>query len=323
MIDLFHNITLPGIGTMGSNPNYDFQVYVGQTQTTLLQYHTWRKPRGCKMVYMIAVGGGSSGSIGTNTAATGGGGAGGGSGAQSILVIPSFFLPDELFVQAGWGGIPGTLSGTNNSAGTPSYVVLEPATSLTAQLTVLFANGGPIGSANPTTTTGGTATLTAAAATITNMCYAGRGFYNFLAGVGGRAGGSSTPTAGANITLPTTGLIVTGGAGGGGSTTTGGAGGGVTGVGFGENFPSIASPAAASGATPAQSGSSGLFIPWRTLYGGTGGGGATTTAGGNAGAGGDGAPGCGGGGNGASNTTNPTLAAGGTGGPGFVIIISW
>ena len=86
------------------SPNVDVQRFFGPATAGLTQWETWRKPRGCKMVYMIGVGGGSSGGVGVNTGTTSGGGAGGGSGAQSSLLIPAMFVPDILYVQAGAGG---------------------------------------------------------------------------------------------------------------------------------------------------------------------------------------------------------------------------
>jgi hypothetical protein len=311
-----------------NNPNIDVQTFIGQAQTTAGaatgEWKTWRKPRGAKFVYMIAVGGGASGGVALNTAATSGGGAGGGSGAQSTLMIPAMFLPDVLYIQAGLGGVqPATLvSAATNVAGIPTYVAIEPWNTAAAQSTLLFANGGQIGIAAATSTTGGTATVAASSASIANMPLAGRGAYQFFAGQAGSAGGSST-TAGIAQTYPTTGLMVQGGAGGGGSSTSGQAGGAITLAGFGDNFPAITGGTAAVTSTPAGSGSGGTMLKMFQYTGGSGGGGSTTTAGGLAGAGGNGAPGCGGGGAGGSNTTVTTLGRPGDGGPGFVYIYSW
>jgi len=320
MLDFNHILT---------NPNIDVQTFIGQAQTTAGaatgEWKTWRKPRGAKFVYMIAVGGGASGGCGLNTSATNsGGGPGGGSGAQSTLMIPAMFLPDVLYIQAGLGGSqPATLvSAALGVAGTITYVALEPWNTLSAQLTVLFANAGAATTA-ATTTTGGTGGTAAAVATIANMPLAGRGAYQFFAGQAGSAGGTNA-TAGVAQTYPTTGLMVQGGAGGGG--TAGGsaqAGGAITLAGFGDSFPAIVGGAAAVTSTPAGAGSGGTMLKMFQYTGGTGGGGSTQTAGGLAGAGGNGAPGCGGGGAGGSNTTVTTLGRPGDGGPGFVYIYSW
>lgn len=308
-----------------SDPNVNIQYFEGMSATTLTQWQTWRKPRGVKMVYMIGVGGGSSGGCGLNTAATSGGGAGGGSGAQSTLIIPATYLPDILYVQAGQGGRqPATLvSAAVGVAGTITLVAIEPYTVGNTNATILSATGGLVTGTAATTTAGGLAGTNATLPLITNQPLAGRGVYQFLAGQAGAAGGASTPTAGANVTIPTTGLMVTGGAGGGGSTTTAAAGGSITGAGF-QFFPTLTGGTAAVTSTPAGN-SQGAFKARNFLlnYGGAGGGAATTVAGGLASAGGNGAPGCGGGGAGGSNTTNATLARPGDGGPGFVLILSW
>ena len=308
-----------------SDPNVNIQYFEGLSATTLTQWQTWRKPRGVKMVYMIGVGGGSSGGCGLNSAATSGGGAGGGSGAQTSLIIPATYLPDVLYVQAGQGGRqPATLvSAAVGVAGTITQVAVEPYTVTTANTTLLLATGGLVTGTAATTTAGGLAGTAATLPTITQQPLAGRGVYQFLAGQAGTAGGASTPTAGTSVVIPTTGLMVTGGAGGGGSTTTAAAGGGITGAGF-QFFPTLTGGAAAVTSTPAGN-SQGAFKArnFQLNYGGAGGGAATTVAGGLASAGGNGAPGCGGGGAGGSNTTNATLARPGDGGPGFVLILSW
>lgn len=306
------------------SPNVDIQKFYGDVGTTLIQWKTWRKPRGCKFVYMIGVGGGSSGGVGLNTGTTSGGGAGGGSGAQTMLLIPAMFLPDILYVQPGRGGAAVSASGGVGAAGVLTLVAFEPYTTTTAGLTVLFANGGGATGTAATITAGGAAGTAAAVATIANMPMAGKGVYQFFAGQAGGAGGSSTvaPTA---LALPTTGLMVTGGAGGGG---TGGAtalaGANITGIGLGNGLlPTLTGGAAGTGATPAGRGAGGFIAQnFMMNYGGTGGGGATVTAGGLAGAGGIAAPGCGGGGGGGATTTNTTMLSG-DGGPGFVYIISW
>lgn len=306
------------------SPNVDIQKFYGDVSTTLIQWKTWRKPRGCKFVYMIGVGGGGSGGVGLNTGTTSGGGAGGGSGAQSSVLIPAMFVPDILYVQVGRGGVGVTTSAAVGATGVQTLIAAEPYTSVTSRLTFLLANPGVATGTAATITAGGAAGTAAAVATIADMPLAGKGAYQFFAGQAGGAGGSSTvaPTA---LATPATGLMVTGGAGGGG---TGGAtalaGANITGVGLGNGiFPTVPGGAAGTGATPAGRGAGGFIAQNFMLnYGGTGGGGATTTAGGLAGAGGNGAPGCGGGGGGGATTTNTTLLSG-DGGPGFAYIISW
>ena len=317
MLDFNHILSTPGA---------DIQYFVGYAGPTLIQWQTWRKPRGVKFIYLLGVGGGASGGTGVNTGTTSGGGQGGDSGAQTNLMIPAMMVPDVLYIQCGAGGPGPTTSGSTGNAGVPTYVTIEPDTTLTANMTLLFANGGTVGSTAATTTVGGTSGTPAAAAPIANMPLAGRGFYTFLAGQAGTTGGGAN-NVGVALTVPTTGLMVTGGAGGGGCNSGTGAAGGALSAPTGslgqDFFPTIAGGLAAVTSIPAGAGVSGYIARnYLMNYGGAGGGGGTLTAGGFSGAGAPGAPGCGGGGSGGANTTNTALKAG-DGGPGFVLIASW
>jgi hypothetical protein len=314
-----------------STPGYDFQQFIGTASATIgtgsggQQLQTWRKPRGINWVYIIGVGGGGSGSVGGRAAATAGGGGGGGSGGQTTLLIPASMIPDTLYILAGQGGISGTTVALAGTAGTPTYVLIEPDTTLTVNLTLLLANGGSPGGAEANGGspggTGGTSV------TIANMPLAGRSAYNFFGGQTGGTGGSRAAGAGAAISIPTTGLMVTGGQGGGGGGNTPNAGNGFlasTGSLGQDFFPNTTGGTQSVSDLPAPAGSPG-FISRNFLmnFGGSGGGGSSSITGGIAGAGGDGAPGCGGGGAGASNSNNPTVSPAGNGGPGFVYIISF
>ena len=309
-----------------ATPGADIQYFQGPATTTLLQWQTWKKPRGAKWIHMIGVGGAGGGSTGINTGLTSGGGAGGTSGAQSVVMIPAMFVPDVLYIQAGAGGPGGAASGVAGGAGTVTYVCIEPYTTIAPAGTLLLA---PAGTANnpATATTGGTGGAAVNATTIASMCLAGRGFYTLIAAQTGITGGANT-AAGLSQNNPTIGLMVTGGAGGGGCNAATGFAGGtipvITGTLGTDFFPlPIAGGTAAVTSTPAGAAGAG-FASKNFLFnfGGAGGGGATTTAGGLASAGGDGAPGCGGGGGGGMNTTNATIAKGGDGGAGFVYIIT-
>jgi len=311
-----------------STPGYDIQQFYAESGTTLLQWQTWRKPRGINWVYMIGVGGGGGGGTGRTSALSSGGGGGGGSGAQTTVMIPARFVPDTLYVQAGFGGTGATTEAIAGTAGVPTYVCIEPDTTLTAYMTILFANNGS-GGGGASGSAGGTGGTAGATINLVSVPLAGRGVATFIAGQAGTAGGTNTPVAGTNLTPPATGLMVTGGAGGGGTSGSAGAAGGnintianMLGTDF---FPlPITGGTAASGATPAGAGGAGLISRnFLMNFGGAGGGGASGTVGGDAGAGGDAAPGCGGGGAGGMGSSNPTVARGGNGGPGFVIIISW
>ena len=41
-----------------ATPNADIQYFEGSSITTLIQWQTWKKPRGARWVYMLGVGGG-------------------------------------------------------------------------------------------------------------------------------------------------------------------------------------------------------------------------------------------------------------------------
>jgi len=317
-----------------STPGYDFQQFYGDATTTLAQWQTWRKPRGVTWVYIIGVGGGGGGGTSLTNGTFGCGGGGGGSGAQTTLLIPAMFVPDSLYIQAGASGQgaitpSGSAAGTNGTAGIPTYVCIEPDTTLVPSLTLLLANGGGGGVAG-TSGAAGTGGTAATIAAISNMILAIKGVYTFFAGQAGTSGGS-TSLAGTNVTPPTTGLMVTGGAGGGGNSVgTAHLGGAINTIAntLGTDFfPLPLNPGAIQAAAvtqPAGTSSSG-FISRNYLFnfGGAGGSSSNNAAGGYAGAGGNGAPGCGGGGGGGVNSASGGPSVSGDGGPGFVIIVSW
>lgn len=311
-----------------ATPGADIQYFEAPAQTNLIQWQTWRKPRGAKWIYMWGVGGASGGGCGINTGTSSGGGAGGSSGAQALVMIPAIFVPDLLYIQCGAGGAGATTTGAVGAAGTNTYVAIGPSggAGLALADTFLRADGAAVGTAAPTASLGGTATNGAATPTIGNMPLAGRGFVTLIGGQAGSQGGGST-AAGTATTLPTTGIMVTAGGGGGGSSATPGIGGEISALGtsLGTQFFQlpILGGTAGTGATAAGAGRVG-FKSRNALFnfGGSGGGGASTTVGGIAGNGADGAPGCGGGGGGGANTTNTTIAPGGNGGPGFVYMIT-
>ena len=268
---------------------------------------------------MIAVGAGASGVGGAFTGASVAsvGAAGGGSGAQSMVLIPAMFVPNELFILTGLGGRQGTTitSALTSVAGTGTYVAIEPSsTSFNTNLFFLVANGA-------LSTTGGAAT-----AMSNNFPLAGRGWSQNFAGQNGGAAGATQNGPGGAITLPTTGLMVTGGAGSGGKDVVaapGGAGGAITGVGFLGTLPTYAGGVAATAALNGGNGIHGRMVTPYMFYGGSGGGSgafAATGTGSTGSAGGNGGPGCGGG---ASGPGYSTTGRAGDGGDGFVYILSW
>jgi hypothetical protein len=263
-------------------------------------------------VLVGAGGNGGNGVVGANSTAAGGGG--GGSGSQSILTIPLEFLPDILYINLL----------KSNSGGFTSRIAVFPNT--VANDCLLAANSGSNGG-NAAGATAGTAGAGNGATTLAVNPLAGAGTSLFIAGQSGIAGG--TVAAGAALTIPVTGLYVTGGTGGAGlgaAGVAGTAGGAFTIAG---NFlaPHIGGIGGTAATTPPTDGSHG--ITWRKglryNFGGTGGGSThgTATGAGLVGAmGGLGGLGCGGGGGGGA-LTGSTQGLGGQGGPAYCVITCW
>lgn len=304
MLDLFHIPTSNGIT--------DVQIFTIPSTVTNTQWHTWVKPRGKTMCYIICIGGGGGGGAGfgaTAGSARGGGGSGG-SSAVTRVTIPCLFLPDVLYVQVGAGG-NGVSTGTAGS-GVLSYVSVFPNTTASN----IIAISGAAAAAGGTTGTGAAVGAAGAAGTIAviaSMPLAGIGQYQMIAGQIGVAGGAVAGAIGTAQTIPTTSVITTGGSGGAGTTSADFAGGAFTAISqtlLSEMRP--ATPAAGS-----VDGGSGPTV-WKPMFffGGVGGSSSNTGIGGN---GGNGSYGAGGGGGGGGTTGG----RGGDGGNGIVIIISW
>ena len=291
----------------------NIQMFVNAESTAAVatRWHTWVKPRGTKMVFIFAVGGGASGVF----SAVAAGALAGGSGAQTTVLIPAMMIPDILYVWTGRGGL-GTVSG---DAGHPTYVAVEPFVSgttaappyayLRPQIVVASANGA-VGAAS---VTGGTVSI------IDQMSMAGRGLWNSIVGNNGAAGQ-------ANQTAPTNGNMHLGGAGGAATTNT------PTGIrGAFQPPPLLTTASRYFSANQNSGGIEGVAAPappgnppsawWHYSQGGTGGGGATS--GGPAGIGGAGNLGAGGGGSGGTSTAFTSITASGPGGSGYCYIISW
>jgi hypothetical protein len=303
----------------------DVQIFLGGGPVAAGgDWFTWTKPRGKSMVDILLIGHGGNGGLGVvGAASTAGGGGGGGSGGQSRLTMPLHLLPDTLSISLVGHAVTTTLA---------SYVALGP--KLTAGVgapvvndTLIYANGGGNGG-NASGGTGGAAGAAGAIATVGNMPL-GWAFASVLAGQAGIVGNNTG--AGAALTLPVTGLLVTGGTGGAG-LGAGGAGGSAGGAfTVAGRFPPHAGGVGGSAATTPPTDGSGGYQPLPPLgywYGGTGGGsthGSATGAGLYASLGGHGGPGCGGGGNGGALTgttarSSPDL---GRGGPAICIITCW
>ena len=304
----------------------DVQVFYGTATATNVGWQIWNKPRGDTMCFMFCVaagGGGGNGTVGAASTAAGGGG--GGSGAQSMITLPMMFLPDTLYLSIGRGNPPNAT--TSVAAGVGTRVCIAPTS--TSIDCVFAANPGGSGAA-ATGATAGSGGNTGLAMSLVTAPLGGMSNYDFLSGQGGVAGG--TTIAGAALTLPVTGIVVTGGTGGGGlpaANNAGSAGGLITAVAGSVSIPSNI-PGGTGGTTAPTAGGSGQqgIHPYKNLFfgtGGTGGGSSglsVTPTGSNGGNGGKGAPGCGGGGGGGA-FTGSTAGIGGYGGDGFVVIVSW
>jgi hypothetical protein len=317
MLDLSHIPTEYGAS--------DIQTFVGKSDaiTNGVMWETWLKPRGKSMCSILLIGNGANGGtgvVGANSVSAGGGG--GGSGAMTSITIPIALIPDQLYISLNSGG--------NAASGLANYVCIAPPLTAgggapIANNTLVIAGGGGRGG-NGAAAVAGAAGSAGAIATLATMPLGWQWANIALAGQAGIIGG--TTVAGGPLTLPLTGLIVTGGTGGAGlgaAAAAGTAGGTITGVGV---FPTIAGGlGTAVATTPPGSGTPGCVpIPKLGYWmGGTGGGsthGTATTTGLVQSSGGDGARGCGGGGMGGA-LTGSTVGIVGKGGPAFCIITCW
>jgi hypothetical protein len=260
-------------------------------------WQTWQKPRNCKFIWMMCIGGAAGGGSGQGTTTvTGSQGSGGGSAAITRALFPSNVLPDTLFIQPGPGGIGAT--GTTGAtvvagAGKNSWVSIAP--TLVSSMNIVCTSGN----------TAATSTTAETAATIAIGGLLSLGIFTSIAGVAG--------TTGAATALATT--VVTAGCGGGAiATSIAATGSSIASV----NGTTFVTPTILGGAATGANGANGIWF-WKPFYGvgGAGGGANLSGVGGN---GGDGAYGCGGGGGGCGSTTGGN---GGNGGDGLVIIATF
>jgi hypothetical protein len=204
------------------------------------------------MVRMLLIGGGSAGRFGDTLT----GGVGGGSAAVTQWIGPAIFIPDELRINIGSGGV-------NGGNGTATTVVWQGPRAA-AGYVLLTANGS--------STTGG--------AVSTNNFFGASGIFTSIAGQAGAA-------VDGNITGSTT-TFLSGGAGGASAVTN--AGGGVN---CNYGYPVIAGGVGTTGGVGRDGYF--LTQPIMIGTGGSGGGGNSTAAGGVGGRGGIGCGGGGGG----------------------------
>lgn len=295
------------------------QIYYNQNGA----FEMWNKPVNVKFVYIFIIGGGGGGGGGRTSALNSAcGGGGGGSSSITIGLYPANFLPDNLYVQVGAGGVGGSPN-VNGSNGNLSYVSFQPNVSVDANILIASGDTAPTGGAFGSSSVGGTGGTGGVAFTFANNIFGEIGQLTSVAGQNGITGGGlggGTP----NLT-PT--LPITGGAGGGGVSA-----GGTTftaGSIIGSGFLQTINGGTADSNTSTINGSSGyqnleyinnnLTAPM--FFTGGGGGASASTSPRVGGNGGNGAFGSGGGGGGGSYTS--TGGTGGKGGDGLVIITCW
>lgn len=296
------------------SPLYEKYVFNANSVSAGGNWHTWVRPVGKSYLTILAIGGGGGGGTGVVGAnSTAGGGGGGGSGGQTVLEIPMDFLPNRLYISVGT---------SKTGAGLASFVSTQPNT--TANHVLAIANGGAVGG-NASAGTGGAAGGAGAIATNATMPLGWAFSKLALAGQAGIIGGAAV--AGAALTLPTTGLRVTGGTGGGGlpaAAAAGTNGGSFTVPASPSYFPAQSGGVGSATATnPADNGRNGFSVPEAGLYfyGGTGGASTHGTATGGGlvqSSGGHGDIGCGGGGMGGA-LTGSSAGTASRGGAGLVI----
>ena len=297
------------------SPRFRKYVYNGNSFTVGASWDIWTRPPGASMLGFFLLGGGGAGGtgvIGANSTAAGGGG--GGSAGQTIGEIPLDLLPPRLYISVGQA---------RQAAGIASYISTQP--NITANHVLAVANGGGVGG-NGALSVAGAAGAAGAIATNATMPLGWAWTKLALAGQAGIIGGVAI--SGANLTLPTTGLRVTGGTGGGGlpaAAAAGTNGGSFTVPASPSYFPAnIGGQGSATATNPANPGSHGLLINEAGFYyyGGVGSASTHGTATGGGlvqGRGGDGGIGCGGGGMGGA-LTGSSAAVQSYGGAGLVIL---
>lgn len=301
--------------------NCEVYVFVGPIDDDLasVNWKLWNKPKGTTMVNILAIGGGGGAGRGFQKAAgndDGGGGGGGACAGIARLLIPSFFLPDVLYIRPGSGGEGSSTAGVAGTNGGIAYVCYSQDTNapnVLLQSSAAQTGGGGTG----TGVAIGAAGLASAISTISTG--ANIGLFSAIAGQNGGAGGAIGGGAGGSITAWGS-VPLSGGGGGAGSTGATNTGGAITATAATNftyvNWPNTAGAIATAGTTAGGKGNAGvnLWKPFRTS--GASGGGTTSTLGGDGNNGGIGSGGGGGG-------TGTTPGRGGNGGPGMVMIMSW
>lgn len=273
-------------------------------------WQTWRKPRKCNYVWMMAIGGGGGGAGGLVTSFNNIP-LGGGSGAITRAMFNSSNIPDILYIQVGLGGAGGT-SNTNGGSGSRSFISLSSNTTAT---NVIMASGTAAatgGSAGAGASVPGETAFTSAVGNFITLS-------TFISTLG-----VSTPSVVATTDItPLTSQITCPGAGGSGLVA-------LSPQSFIQSSsinatsysPRISGGTSFTGSTNGTNGGDG-YTSWKPFFstGGAGGGG---TYSGTSGNGGKGGIGSGGGAGGSTSSSSGGVAGrGGDGGDGLVIIVSF
>lgn len=277
-----------------------------QNDNIVNSLQTWKKPRGCKNIYIMLVGPGGNGGAGqsgsANTARTGGGS--GAAGGIAIAYGPSIIFPDTLLCQ-----VPPSADASTR--------IFSPVLGGQGVLDYIGSAGrGGNGAAGGSGGAGGSASIGGFAE--------GHHFirgYVLTTGIGVNAGTGNGTGPGSGNTINT--MVMSGASGAGVTTETFNSGGSVL-TGFDqENGPWAGGSANwnLGGSTEGASGRDGYFkwFPGTYMFVSSSGAGGASSNTGTGGAGGKGGIGSGGGGGGAGVTGGP----GGAGGPGMIIISYW
>ena len=273
-------------------------------------WQIWNKPNNTNFINFFLLGGGAGGqggAVGIGTTRIGG--SGGGSSALTYITVPSFAIPDRLYILVGGGGTGGASGTGAGGAGGLTYICTIP--DITSPYNILIKNGSRAAGSIITTTAG--LAITASDILLSQS--------TFISSYNGQTGGlGGAPGTAPNITP--NGIPTTPGAGGSGTNIAGNVGtsGSILPI---LDFPRI-SGGTSNASTNGTDGNNGYstrsnfigpnFKNPMFFTGGAGGGSSNSAVGGK---GGDGAYGCGGGGGGAGNVT---AGIGGKGGDGLVII---
>ena len=264
-------------------PRANVQMFTSQQTVDALQVQTWIKPRGCTFVHILCVGGGAGGGGGfIRASGNGGGGGGGGSSGQTKVIVPAIFIPDHLYIQVGAGGAGQVSGGGAAASGIRSYVRVSRGSITAENCLATSGAAAPVGGGTGTLTVVGAAGTAGTIAAITAMPLAGLGFFEFIAGQVGVAGGAVAGAIGGAVTIPVTGAFTMGGSGGAGTSAADFAGGICNAT--ANAYLSEMRPAGA--AAGANSGSGGPMY-WKPFFSFSGLGGSSS----NAGVGGGGGPG--------------------------------